>query len=62
MRRLLVVGAAAMPRFALQHGGGGWITGMTAWKRPRVAAVANRSARIAWALMAGGEIFTPRPA
>jgi transposase len=64
IRRLMVVGATAVLRFARQRGGGAWISGLIARKKPKVAAVAvaNKSARIAWALMARGEVFTPRPA
>ncbi|MBP1806959.1 transposase [Rubellimicrobium aerolatum] len=64
IRRLLVVGATAVLRFARQRGGEAWISGLIARKKPKVAAVAvaNKSARIAWSLMARVEVFTPRAA
>ncbi|MGB0823157.1 MAG: IS110 family transposase, partial [Alphaproteobacteria bacterium] len=64
IRRLMVVGATAVLRFARQRGGGQWITSLIARKKPKAAAVAvaNKSARIAWALMARGEVYTPRAA
>lgn len=64
IRRLMVVGATAVLRVARQRGGGAWITGLLARKKPKAAAVAvaNKSARIAWALMMRGEVYTPRTA
>jgi transposase len=66
LRRLLVVGATAVLRIARQRGGGGaWIRGLLDRKRPKAAAVAlaNKTARIAWVLMARREIYAlPRAA
>lgn len=64
IRRLLVVGATAVLRFARQRGGSAWISGLIARKKPKAAAVAvaNKNARIAWALMARGEVFISRAA
>lgn len=61
IRRLLVVGATAVLRIVRQRGGGAWITALLARKKPKAAAVAlaNKTARIAWALMTRGEIYRP---
>jgi len=61
LRRLLVVGATAVLRMARQRGGGAWIMGLLERKKPKVAAVAlaNKTARIAWALMSRKENYTP---
>ena len=66
IRRLLVVGATAVQRMKRQRGGGEWIMGLLDRKKPKAAAVAvaNKSARIAWALMARGGAYgirTMRP-
>jgi transposase len=47
---------------ARQRGGGEWIMGLIARKKPKVAAVAvaNKVARVAWVLMARGEAYAPR--
>jgi transposase len=60
LRRLLVVGATAVLRMARQRGvGNAWIRGLLERKKPKAAAVAlaNKTARIAWALMARGEVY-----
>ena len=65
LRRLLVVGATAVLRMARQHGtGGAWIRGLLDRKKPKAAAVAlaNKTARIAWVLMAREETYTPAAA
>ena len=64
IRRLPVVGATAMLRIFRQRGGGAWITALMIRKKPKAAAVAlaNKTARIAWALMARGEEYRPTPA
>ena len=57
LRRLLVIGATAVVRFALQSNPGKvWAARLLERKRPKVVAVAlaNKTARIAWALMARG--------
>ncbi len=64
IRRLLVVGATAMLRIFRQRGGGAWIIAFMARKKPKAAAVAlaNKTARVAWALMARGKAHRPTPA
>lgn len=65
LRRLLVVGATAVLRMARQRGTGGpWIRGLLDRKKPKAAAVAlaNKTARIAWVLMAREETYTPAAA
>jgi transposase len=55
LRRLLVIGATAVLRFARQSNPGKvWAARLLERKRPKVVAVAlaNKTARIAWALMA----------
>ena len=62
LRRLLVVGATAVLRMARQrNSGGAWIQGLLERKKPKAAAVAlaNKTARIAWVLMARKEIYAP---
>ena len=63
LRRLLVVGATAVLRMARQRQvGTAWTMGLIARKKPKAAAVAvaNKAARIAWALMARQETYRPR--
>jgi len=64
LRRLLVVGATAVIRMARQRGGTPWLMGLLERKAPKAAAVAlaNKMARIAWALMARRESYVPMPA
>ena len=61
LRRLLVVGAISLLRVAAKHNGalGGWLIALRARKRTKVAAVAlaNKLARIIWAIMTTGEAF-----
>jgi transposase len=61
LRRLLVVGATAVIRMARQRGGTPWLMGLLERKAPKAAAVAlaNKMARIAWALMARQESYVP---
>jgi transposase len=61
LRRLLVVGATAVLRMARQRGGSAWVMGLLERKKPKPAAVAlaNKTARIAWALMSRKENYTP---
>ena len=65
LRRLLVIGATAVVRFALQSNPGKvWAARLLERKRPKVVAVAlaNKTARIAWALMARGATYAvPAP-
>lgn len=61
LRRLLICGAVAVVRWALRKGApeGSWLARLMARKPPLVTAVAlaNRTARIAWALMARGGVY-----
>ena len=61
IRRLLVSGACAVLRFARQGDPGKtWMLGLKERKRPKVVAVAlaNKTARIAWALLRRNEVYT----
>ena len=64
LRRLLVVGATAVLRMARQRGRGGWVGNLLDRKKPKVAAVAlaNKTARIAWTLMARQQDYRPMAA
>jgi transposase len=59
LRRLLVLGATAMIRRAKAGRGSPWLTGLLARKPAKVAAIAlaNKLARIAWAMMISGEDY-----
>lgn len=61
LRRLLVVGATALVRRASNNptATGAWIRGLLDRKPARLVsvAVANKTARIAWAILARGEIY-----
>lgn len=60
IRRLLVVGATAVLRFARQtNAAKAWAVRLLERKRPKVVAVAlaNKMARIAWALMRRNEVY-----
>jgi transposase len=62
LRRLLVIGATAVLRFARQSNASrAWAARLLERKRPKVAAVAlaNKTARIAWALLARGTTYAP---
>jgi transposase len=62
LRRLLVVGATAVLRYARQgNASRAWATRLLERKRPKVVAVAlaNKMARIAWALLSRGEVYVP---
>jgi transposase len=61
LRRLLVIGATAVLRFARQSNASrAWAARLLERKRPKVVAVAlaNKTARIAWALLARGTTYT----
>jgi transposase len=61
LRWLLVAGAMAVIRYARQHGTKrSWLVRLMERRPPKVAAVAlaNKIARMAWALMVRGERFT----
>ena len=61
LRRLLICGAVALVRWAVRKGplAGSWLARMLARKPKLVVAVAlaNKNARIAWALMAKGGVY-----
>jgi transposase len=61
LRRLLIIGATAVVRWAVRHGTApqSWLGRMLRCKPPMLIAVAlaNKMARIAWALMARGGIY-----
>lgn len=58
LRRLLIIGASAVVRWAARHGApaGSWLSRMIGRKPPMLitVALANRMARVAWALMTKG--------
>ncbi len=66
LRRLLVIGSSAVMRFCKTDGSalGGWITALRARRPAMVATVgmANKMARIAWAVLSRGKEFEMRPA
>lgn len=66
LRTLLVVGATAVIRFAREEGSAktAWIRKLLEKKPTKVVAVAlaNKMARIAWALMTRGEVYRVIPA
>lgn len=64
LRRLLVLGATAMLRRAKAGHGSAWLMGLIARKPAKVAAIAlaNKMARIAWAMMISGEAYRSAPA
>ena len=61
LRRLLIIGASAVVRWAARNGApaGSWIARMVARKPPMLVrvALANKMARIVWAVMARGEVY-----
>jgi len=61
IRRLLILGASAVVRWAGQRGapGGSWLAGMLARKPKMLVAVAlaNKTARIVWALLVKGGVY-----
>ncbi len=63
LRHLLVIGARNVVRFpkARSRVGGGWIEALLERRRPMVVAiaVANKLARIVWAMMTTGEYYRP---
>ena len=61
VRRLLIIGAMTVVRWAVRRGAppGSWLARMPA-RKPRMlvaVALANRMARIAWALMTNKEVY-----
>ena len=61
LRRLLIIGATSVVRWRALHGApaGSWLARMLATKPKMVVAVAlaNKIARVAWALMRGGGVY-----
>jgi transposase len=61
LRRLLIIGASAVLRWAARHGApaGSWLSRMLACKPPMLVrvALANKMARMVWALMAKGGVY-----
>ena len=61
LRRLLIIGASAVVRWAARNGApaGSWMARMIARKPPMLVrvALANKMARIIWALMARGGVY-----
>ena len=61
LRRLLIIGANGVVRWAKRKGvpAGSWLGRMRARKPPMlvIVALANKTARIAWALMTKGGIY-----
>jgi transposase len=65
LRSLLVVGATALLRSDYRNkSDGAWFGNLLRRKRARVAtvALANKMARIAWAVLIKGEVYRTRPA
>ncbi|TWB46942.1 transposase IS116/IS110/IS902 family protein [Bradyrhizobium sacchari] len=64
LRHLLVIGARNVVRYpkARSRVGGGWIEALLERRRPMVVAVAvaNKLARIIWAMMTTGEFYRPK--
>lgn len=61
LRRLLIIAASGVVRWARRKGidSGSWLAGMLARKPPMlvIVALANKMARIAWALLAKGGVY-----
>lgn len=65
LRRLLVIGATGLIRYQRQNvpGGAAWLKALLARKPARLVSVAlaNKMARIAWAVMSRGEVYREVP-
>ncbi len=66
LRQLLVLGATAVTRLAKpgHRYGNPWLLGLLQ-RRPRklaAVALANKMARVVWAMMTSGEAYRPQPA
>ena len=59
LRHLLVIGARNIVRYpkARAKVDGAWIDALLQRRRPMIVAVANKLARIIWAMMTSGEMF-----
>jgi transposase len=61
LRRLLIIAASGVVRWAKRKGvpAGSWLGRMLARKPPMlvIVALANKNARVAWALLTGGEVY-----
>ncbi len=60
LRQMLIVGAMAAVRYAERHGAKRpWLVQLLARRKPKIAAVAlaNKNARMIWAMMASGERY-----
>ena len=64
LRELLVVGATSVVRHARPGRSSAWLLGLLGRKPRKLAAVAlaNKMARVVWAMMARGEAYRPGPA
>jgi transposase len=65
LRKLLVLGATAVIRFAKPGRASPWLLNLLARKPKKLAAIAlaNKMARILWAMMVSGEVYRrPQPA
>src|SRR5712672_3091358 len=65
LRKLLVLGATAVIQFAKPGRGSPWLINLLARRPKKLAAVAlaNKMARVLWAMMASGEVYRrPQPA
>ena len=64
LRRLLIIGSSAVVLQATRRGApaGSWLEGMLARKRRMLVtvALANKTARIVWAVMKRGEAYLPK--
>jgi hypothetical protein len=64
IRRLLVLGGTSLVRYARGAGGSAWAKQLLARRPPRIApiALANKTARIIWAMLTRGGVYQPAPA
>jgi transposase len=62
LRRLLVVGATSIIKLAKRGKGPAWLLALLKRRPAKVVAVAlaNKMARIAWAMMVSGEVYRAR--
>ena len=62
IRRLLIIGATAVLRFSRHRAPSDWTSGLLTRRPPLVVAVAlaNKMARVAWAILTRGEIYRTR--